>query len=454
MICHDLYQYLASKHGTRSNTSNKQHKRHDRQMKRLRSLKNDVRKQFRYAKSHNFPPEQILSLSKQYHQLVRQHSKVRHQSLSNAKSSNANRQQRACNFWSFSKDLLDDNTFATISPAFSEQSATSYFTSTYSGTDHEYTTPAWLPQPAPPSYPFDDCPISTEEIFFNIHKSRSSSSPSPLDQLPYAIFKRCPSLTPALHYLFNQCWTTRSVPAAWNVGVVRLIGKKSASEDAKNPANFRPIALTPCLSKLYTNIIKHRWHDFMVTNNYLNLDVQKAFANNVPGCIEHQQKLLSVMADAKASHRSLSLCWLDLANAYGSVPHNLIHFSLRHYHAPPHLSSIITNLYSNLSAMISSKHWNTSFIPFKVGVFQGDPLSVSIFNTVINTLIDVITNQPQLGYNFSSINHSLSLFSNMLMTAVWLLMVQQTANNSLTWLTAGYTGLVLNPKCLNAVHWL
>ena len=29
MICHDLYQYLASKHGTRSNTSNKQHKRHD-----------------------------------------------------------------------------------------------------------------------------------------------------------------------------------------------------------------------------------------------------------------------------------------------------------------------------------------------------------------------------------------------------------------------------------------
>ena len=199
MICHDLYQYLASKHGTRSNTSNKQHKRHDEQMRRLslRSLKNDVRKQFRYAKSHNFPPEQILSLSKQYHQLVRQHSKVRHQSLSNAKSSNANRQQRACNtnFWRFSKDLLDDNTFANISPAFSEQTAISYFTSTYSGTDHEYTTPAWLPQPAPPSYPFDDCPISTQEIFFNIRKSRSSSSPSPLDQLPYAIFKRCPSLT-------------------------------------------------------------------------------------------------------------------------------------------------------------------------------------------------------------------------------------------------------------------
>ena len=147
----------------------------------------------------------------------------------------------------------------------------------------------------------------------------------------------------------------------------------------------------------------------MVTNNYLDLDIQKAFANNVPGCIEHHQKLQSAIADAKTRHRSLTLCWLDLANAYGSVPHNLIHFSLRHYHAPPQFSATVMNLYSNLSAMISSKHWNTSFIPFKVGVFQGDPLSVSIFNTVINTLVDVITSQPQLGYTISTINHPLSL---------------------------------------------
>lgn len=97
----------------------------------------------------------------------------------------------------------------------------------------------------------------------------------------------------SLLHLFNQSWTTKSVLAAWKVGVVHL--------------NFCPIALIYCLGKLYTNIIKHRQHNFMVTNNYLNFQVQKAFANNVPGCVEHHQKLLSVFADANAKYQSFTL---------------------------------------------------------------------------------------------------------------------------------------------------
>ena len=73
-----------------------------------------------------------------------------------------------------------------------------------------------------------------------------------------------------------------------------------------------------------------------------------------PGCMEHHLKLATVIQDARQKHKSLAVCWLDLANAYGSIHHSLITFSLLHYHAPPKFLNLVTNFYSNLSATISS----------------------------------------------------------------------------------------------------
>ena len=66
-----------------------------------------------------------------------------------------------------------------------------------------------------------------------------------------------------------------------------------------------------------------------------------------------------VFKDAKKKHKSLAVCWLDLANAYGSANHSLILYSLRHYHAPPQFLKLIQAFYSNLSTMITSSKWHT-----------------------------------------------------------------------------------------------
>ena len=62
----------------------------------------------------------------------------------------------------------------------------------------------------------------------------------------------------------------------------------------------------------------------------------------------------------------------------------------------------MTNIYNGLTAIILTKSWTTSPIRLLLGVYQGDPLSTIIFNTVMNTLVDSITQrlpaclQPQL----------------------------------------------------------
>ena len=150
-----------------------------------------------------------------------------------------------------------------------------------------------------------------------------------------------------------------------------------------------------------------------------NGSLQKGSMPNILGCVEHHCKLARILKEA---HKSIAVAWLDLANAYGSIHHSLIRFSLKHYHAPSQFSSIVGHLYSVLSAVITTEDWSTSSIPLNIiGINQGDPLLVVIFNTVINTLVDTGT---------KCTTHSIpSTCSSMLMTLHWWEIHQQPANN-------------------------
>lgn len=107
-----------------------------------------------------------------------------------------------------------------------------------------------------------------------------------------------------------------------------LIGKQTAKDDPTIPTNFRPIALTSCVSKLFTSIFCNRWLSFMLANNYLDRSIQKAFMPKTPVCIEHHLKLATVLNYARQKHKSLAVCWIDIANAYGSAHHSLISYAL------------------------------------------------------------------------------------------------------------------------------
>lgn len=147
----------------------------------------------------------------------------------------------------------------------------------------------------------------------------------------------------------------------------------------------------------------------MLGNGYLDRSIQKAFMSATPGCTEHHSKLATILSEAR---RSLAVEWLDLANAYGTVHHSLIQFSLKHYQVPPQFCSILQSLYSDLSESILTPEWSTPSIPLQVGVYQGDPLSVVVFNTVINTMVDTLQQHNHLGYTFSNSSHQINLLQH------------------------------------------
>ena len=120
-------------------------------------------------------------------------------------------------------------------------------------------------------------------------------------------------------------------------------------EREKERERQRPIALTPSTGKLFTTILRDRWLFFMIQNKFINRSIQKAFMPSIPGCIENHLKLMSALSEARKKHKLLAVCWLDLKNAYGSVHHSLIEYSLKHYHASPKFYDVVGFLYKDLS---------------------------------------------------------------------------------------------------------
>ena len=213
----------------------------------------------------------------------------------------------------------------------------------------------------------------------------------------YGVLARLPSIHHILATLFTKINKSCLAPSSWASSLVVLAHKDG---DPKDPAMFRMIALTPTMGKICHQVKAERMAKYMRRNNYIDETTQKAFLRGVNGCVEHIQVIQEIIQDAKHRHRAVHFSWYDLSDAYGSIPHNLIEHSLRHYHVPELEISYIMSLYSKLKGKIVTKEWSSNTFDFKKGIFTGDNYSPIIFNVVFQPLIDAIKSRKEdQGYN-------------------------------------------------------
>ena len=102
--------------------------------------------------------------------------------------------------------------------------------------------------------------------------------------------------------------------------------------------------------------------------------------------------------------RQLVLSFIDLANAYGSVRHNLIQFALWWYHVDPLIIELVLDYYEKLQAKIQTNFWSTQFFLFEIGLFQGCVHSTILFDCVFQLLLDMLKPLDHLGYSFKGVN--------------------------------------------------
>ena len=244
--------------------------------------------------------------------------------------------------------------------------------------------------------------FTPEEVWTRLYRCNNMAAPGP-DRIRYAQWKKIDKGGYALNAVFNAVHRVGSIPQAWGKSITILIFKKENKSDI---SNWRPISLSNTISKLYSSILANRLRHWAVRNERISA-TQKGFMS-VDGCCEHNFALQAAIADARRSRRQCCIAWLDLTNAFGSVPHGTILTSLQWAGLNEEAVGVIRRLYAINTTCIRSQQGLTSEISIQAGVKQGCPLSPIIFNLTMEPIIRAIS---RLGSGYSLYDKSIDVLA-------------------------------------------
>ena len=105
------------------------------------------------------------------------------------------------------------------------------------------------------------------------------------------------------------------------------------------------------------------------------------------GSFEHTFLLQSAMTDARRSNRNLSIVWLDLKDAFGSVSHSILLNLLQRAGLTGSTINIIEDIYTASSCHLCVGNTTSNPISLGKSIKQGCPLSPILFNFFIEGIL-------------------------------------------------------------------
>ena len=185
--------------------------------------------------------------------------------------------------------------------------------------------------------------------------------------------------------LFNRILKDKNPPMSWRTFRTVLILKPGSNVDPKMVSNWRPIAVLDSSYRLFSKILNTRLLNWISIGDLLS-PVQKAVGHS-DGCAEHNYLLTALTEKSKRCQTDLHICWLDLADAFGSVPHDVIWLTLDKMGLNPETLAVIQKLYEGSESIYQCQDTFSEPIKILQGVKQGCPLSMTIFCLAIDFLI-------------------------------------------------------------------
>jgi hypothetical protein len=202
--------------------------------------------------------------------------------------------------------------------------------------------------------------------------------------VPYKLYKRCPRLLHRLWKILRVIWRRGKVAQQWRFAEGVWIPKE---ENAKNIEQFRTISLLSVEGKIFFAILSRRLTEFLLKNEYIDTSVQKGGIPKVPGCLEHTGVVTQLIREAREGKGDLAVLWLDLTNAYGSIPHKLVETALDRHHVPGKIRDLILDYYKSFKLRVTSGTVTSEWHRLEKGIITGCTISVILFALAMNMLV-------------------------------------------------------------------
>ena len=240
-----------------------------------------------------------------------------------------------------------------------------------------------LVNPSQPKIPFKLSDITLEEVTEVVKSARSKSAPG-FSGTSYKVYKKCPKLLKLLWKILRVIWKKECVPTAWQRAEGCFVPK---GENSLAINQFRTISLLSVECKIFFAILSKRMTNYMLANEYLDVSVQKGGVPGFSGCVEITSVLTQLIREAREGKGDLSVVWLDLTNAYGSIPHKLVETTLIRYHMPVKVQNIVSRYYENFYLRFSCNKGTSGWQRLEKGIITGDTISVILFASAMNMLV-------------------------------------------------------------------
>ena len=319
--------------------------------------------------------QQILTLSK-----AENHRKRR-------KKKRKTRQDFFKNPYAFAKKLFTEARSGTLDVP--QEELQDHLRKTYS--DPLKETPlseiAGLPVLEAPGTPFNLGGVRSKEVGDFVRKARAASAPG-INGISYKLYKNCPSVLLILTGLLQRAWREGVVPEEWCLADGVWIPKE---QNSVGTGSFRPISLLNVEGKIFFGVFAKRLTTFLLANGYIDTSVQKAGIPGFPGCLEHGQMIWNSLMTAKRLKQDLHVVWLDLANAYGSVPHLLIKLALEMFHVPVKLSDMLMKYFSGVFMRFKTSSYVTDWQALETGIMMGCVISPLLFVMCMEIMLRAAT---------------------------------------------------------------
>ena len=178
-----------------------------------------------------------------------------------------------------------------------------------------------------------------------------------------------------LTVLFNNCLSKGIYPDSWNYANITAIPKPG--KDHSNPANYRPIAVSSCLGRIYEKVLAKRLQQHCINHKIFD-NLQCGFQINR----NTEDILTSFITDASHNidkHSEMDCIFTDFSKAYDSVWINGLLYKLINLGINNNYLRVIKQFLNTRYNRITLKNAKSTWKHRNLGLPQGSSLSPILY---------------------------------------------------------------------------
>ncbi len=196
-------------------------------------------------------------------------------------------------------------------------------------------------------------------------------------------------LAPKLSVLFRSLIRSGSFPVAWRTANVTPIPK--TSPPSVNPEDYRPISITPCISKIYERLICGKLMKY-AEHRHLLPDGQFAYRKGLGSCDALLSMVCSFQSSLDKGAESCAIS-LDFSAAFDRINHAALLYRLQLLGIGGSILSIIKSFVSNRTQRVVVDGFRGRTDPVVSGVPQGSVLGPILFIIFTSDMWSVVDNK-------------------------------------------------------------